>query len=388
MKEVILVDRNDNEIGVCEKIKAHKDGKLHRAFSVFTFNSKEELLIQRRAKEKYHSGGLWTNTVCSHPKPRENLEKGIKQRMIEEMGFSTEVEKIFSFLYKSDYENGLTEHEYDHVFISYYDNTPEPNPEEVMDYDWVKIDDIKKDIKNNPEKYTTWFKIILENEEFLKKIRERERESKSHLKNKIINIIGQVRIYSLIDLALFGFAIGSNYYELAGIILLHLSFLFYLEYTHKHHYRLSIPKYIWIILGVLGIIFYQNWFVIGYILASIFYVRKNQKNVSPWAPASRGFQYYFIAAGILGWFHWVAILSFFLLFWRNFAGDLRDIVKDRKEKMNTLPIVLELKKDWKKIHLISTFGTSFVWVYLLNINFLWLLPIFLIQYLTYNITTR
>ncbi len=170
---VILVDKNDNKIGVCGKIKAHEEGLLHRAFSVFTFNSKNELLLQRRVKEKYHSGGLWTNTVCSHPQKGENLEEGIKRRMVEEMGFSTDVKEIFSFVYKSEYENGMTEYEYDHVFISFYDNTPKPNQDEVMDYEWMTVEKIKKDIKKNPDKYTTWFKIILENEEFLEKIRER-----------------------------------------------------------------------------------------------------------------------------------------------------------------------------------------------------------------------
>jgi len=168
---IILVDKNDKEIGVCEKIEAHKKGLLHRAFSVFTFNSKEELLMQRRAKEKYHSGGLWTNTVCSHPKKDENLEKWIKKRMVEEMGFFTDIREIYSFVYKSDYENGMIEYEYDHIFISFYNNNPKPNPDEVMDYKWMKIDDIKKDIDKNPEKYTIWFKILLSNDEFLNKIK-------------------------------------------------------------------------------------------------------------------------------------------------------------------------------------------------------------------------
>lgn len=159
---VILVDENNNEIGVCEKIKAHKEAKLHRAFSIFIFNSNNELLLQQRALSKYHSGGLWSNTVCSHPKPNQDLIKCVKERLVEEMGFSTDVKEKFSFLYRSDYVNGLSEHEYDHVFIGYYDKNPNPNPEEVMDYKWITIDNLKKDVKNNPEKYTSWFKIILD----------------------------------------------------------------------------------------------------------------------------------------------------------------------------------------------------------------------------------
>jgi len=168
--DVILVNEKDEQIGLCEKMEAHKKGLLHRAFSVFVFNSKWELLLQRRALEKYHSWGLWTNTVCSHPKDWENLVEWIKVRMIEEMWFKTVVEEVFSFLYKSDYEDWMIENEYDHVFIWMYDKNPEPNLDEVMDFTWKDIEEIKNDIKINGEKYTSWFKIILENEEFLEKI--------------------------------------------------------------------------------------------------------------------------------------------------------------------------------------------------------------------------
>ncbi len=169
-KNVILVDESDNEIGTCEKLKANKDAKLHRAFSIFIFNKKGELLLQQRAVEKYHSGGLWTNTVCSHPEPNKNILESAKNRLMEEMGFQTELKELFSFIYKSDYTNGLTEHEFDHVFIGYYDKTPKPNPDEVMDYKWMKIADIKQDITKNPNNYTSWFKVILENEKFIDKI--------------------------------------------------------------------------------------------------------------------------------------------------------------------------------------------------------------------------
>lgn len=168
---VILVDEYDNEIGVYEKLKAHEEGRLHRAFSIFVFNSRGELLLQRRAIEKYHSGGLWTNTVCSHPHPGEDIIESAKARLMEEMGFRTEVHELFSFLYKSDYENGLTEHEFDHVFIGYYNDAPAPVAEEVMDYKWIILPDLVEDMRDKPDEYTSWFKLILENNEFLETIK-------------------------------------------------------------------------------------------------------------------------------------------------------------------------------------------------------------------------
>jgi isopentenyl-diphosphate Delta-isomerase len=167
MNKVILVDENDQEIGSEEKLKAHVDGKLHRAFSVFIFNSKNELLLQQRALEKYHSGGLWTNTVCSHPAPGEDINASSQKRLMEEMGFTTKTKEIYSFLYKSEFENGLTEHEFDHVFIGSYDSDPIPNPEEVMDFKWISIDDLRIDMERNPSNYTTWFRLIMKNKEFL-----------------------------------------------------------------------------------------------------------------------------------------------------------------------------------------------------------------------------
>ena len=157
---------------MCEKIKAHKEALLHRAFTIFIFNSKNELMLQQRAEEKYHSGGLWTNTVCSHPKPNENIVENAEQRLIEEMWFTTKIEEIFEFYYKSDYDNGLSEHEYDHVFVWYYDKPPVLNLEEAMDYKWIKIEDLLDDVEKNPNNYTSWFRIILENEELVKKLNE------------------------------------------------------------------------------------------------------------------------------------------------------------------------------------------------------------------------
>ncbi len=158
---VILVDKNNKKIGIEEKIKAHKEGKLHRAFSIFVFNSKGELLLQQRAKTKYHSGGLWSNTVCSHPKPNETYKQAIHRRLKEEMGFDCELKKEFCFIYKAKLDNDLIEYEYDCVFVGIFDKDPIPNPEEVMDYKWVSLIDLYKDIEKHPEKYTEWFKIAL-----------------------------------------------------------------------------------------------------------------------------------------------------------------------------------------------------------------------------------
>jgi len=163
MEKVILVDEKDNEIGTEEKIKAHQNGgKLHRAFSIFIFNSQGQMLIHKRAKTKYHSPGLWTNACCSHPKPGESLKEAVHRRLKEEMGFDCELEEVFNFIYKADVGNGLTEWEFDHVFIGRFDGEPKPSPEEVDEWKWMNIDELKKDIEQNPEKYTPWFRIAFE----------------------------------------------------------------------------------------------------------------------------------------------------------------------------------------------------------------------------------
>ena len=161
MQKVILVDRNNKEIGSAEKIRAHKEGLLHRAFSIFVFNSKGELLLQQRSKEKYHSAGLWSNTVCSHPRVGESYEQAIHRRMKEEMGFDCPLKKLLSFVYKTDLENGLVENEYDTIFTGEYNNKIEPNPKEVMNYKWISLVDLKKDIQDYPEHYSSWLGIIL-----------------------------------------------------------------------------------------------------------------------------------------------------------------------------------------------------------------------------------
>ncbi|MGV0938443.1 isopentenyl-diphosphate Delta-isomerase [Empedobacter falsenii] len=159
---VVLVDQDDQKLGLMEKQQAHIAGLLHRAFSVFVFNSKGELMIQQRAASKYHSPTLWTNTCCSHPRDNETYEQAAHRRLEEEMGFDCELEYKFNFIYKAHLENDLIEHELDHVFIGTFDNEPKLNPDEVMAYRWVELDDLKKDMEKNPQNYTAWFKIIFE----------------------------------------------------------------------------------------------------------------------------------------------------------------------------------------------------------------------------------
>ena len=161
-EQVILVNENDEQIGLMPKMEAHEKALLHRAFSVFIFNDKNELMIQQRALGKYHSPGLWTNTCCSHQREGEtNIEAG-KRRLQEEMGFSTNLKDTVSFIYKAPFDNGLTEHEFDHILVGHYNDEPNLNPEEAHDYKWVSLEDLKEDIKENPDLYTAWFKIIFD----------------------------------------------------------------------------------------------------------------------------------------------------------------------------------------------------------------------------------
>lgn len=161
-EKVILVDENDTPIGLMEKIEAHRKALLHRAFSVFIFNSKGELLLQQRALDKYHSPGLWTNTCCSHQRDGETNLEAANRRLWEEMGMKTPLKELFSFIYKAPFDNGLTEHELDYVLIGYSDENPNINPTEVAAYQWKDISSIKEDISQFPEKYTAWFKIIFD----------------------------------------------------------------------------------------------------------------------------------------------------------------------------------------------------------------------------------
>jgi len=168
MKKVILVDENDNPIGEEEKIKAHEEGKLHRCFSILVFNSKGDLLIQKRAKSKYHSGGLWSNTCCSHPLTKD-IEKEAKERLNEEIGFACDVKEAFGFIYNLKVGK-LYEHEFNHVLTGVFDGDPKPNTEEAEDWKWVSPEELKTDISLHSEKYTPWFKLIFQKIEKDKKM--------------------------------------------------------------------------------------------------------------------------------------------------------------------------------------------------------------------------
>jgi isopentenyl-diphosphate delta-isomerase len=148
-------------VGIMYKMEAHRQGLLHRAFSIFIFNSKGEMLLQQRARSKYHSGGLWTNACCSHPSPGEKTMDAAQRRLKEELGFETHLEKIFDFVYKAKFDNGLTEHEFDHVFAGEYEGKLNANPDEVDDYCYKGMAEIKNSLQSHPQKYTTWFHIAL-----------------------------------------------------------------------------------------------------------------------------------------------------------------------------------------------------------------------------------
>ena len=161
-EKVILVNQKDEPIGLMPKMEAHEKAVLHRAFSVFIMNTKGETMLQQRASDKYHSPLLWTNTCCSHQRDGESNTQAGKRRLMEEMGFKVELKELFSFIYKAPFDNGLTEHELDHVMIGYYDDEPIINKEEVEDWKWMRPSAIKQDISEHPEAYTAWFKIIFD----------------------------------------------------------------------------------------------------------------------------------------------------------------------------------------------------------------------------------
>lgn len=158
-ERVILVDERDNEIGTVEKLRAHREGRLHRAFSVFLFNSAGQMLLQRRAGAKYHSGGLWTNTCCSHPRPGEPTVEAARRRLREEMGLQCELEPTFTFTYRAELDDGLWEHELDHVFVGRTDQEPAPDPDEVEGWRWSEVDQVARDVEEHPERFTVWFRI-------------------------------------------------------------------------------------------------------------------------------------------------------------------------------------------------------------------------------------
>lgn len=154
-----MVNELDEPIGSMEKMEAHEKGILHRAFSIFIFNNKGEMLIQQRAAEKYHSGNLWTNACCSHPQPGEDTATAARKRLLEEMGFETDISKAFHFTYKTGFDNGLTEHEFDHVFTGLYNGPVIPNKDEVKDFRYCNMAELKNHMSSHPDEYTSWFKI-------------------------------------------------------------------------------------------------------------------------------------------------------------------------------------------------------------------------------------
>ena len=162
MEYVILVDEHDAPLGLMEKLKAHEQGALHRAISVLIFNSDSELLLQRRALSKYHSPGLWTNSCCSHPRDGEEVLAAGERRLVEEMGMAAKLQPLFHFRYRAEFENGLIEHELDHVMVGYFEAEPTINPEEVAAWKWISLEELKQDLSRKPENYTVWFKIIFD----------------------------------------------------------------------------------------------------------------------------------------------------------------------------------------------------------------------------------
>ena len=159
MEQVILVNEQDVATGTMEKMEAHEKALLHRAFSVFIFNEKGETLLQQRALDKYHSGGLWTNSCCSHPRPGEETIKAASRRLEEELGFEAPLKKVFDFVYQASFDNGLTEHEFDHVFIGFYEGAINPDPKEVCNYAYRNMEAIEEELQHKPQLFTAWFHI-------------------------------------------------------------------------------------------------------------------------------------------------------------------------------------------------------------------------------------
>ena len=166
MERVILVDENDSVVGSAEKLEAHRDGKLHRAFSIFVFDSERRMLLQRRAINKYHSGGLWSNTCCGHPRPGETTEAAAERRLAEEMNFDCHLHEVFRFTYRAELADGLVEHELDHVFVGEYDGVPVPSPLEVEEWKWMSLDELRTEMTEKPENFTAWLKIAIGKKEW------------------------------------------------------------------------------------------------------------------------------------------------------------------------------------------------------------------------------
>ncbi len=161
-EEVTLVDEHDRALGSAEKLNAHRSGQLHRAVSVFVFDSAGQMLLQQRAPTKYHSPGCWSNTCCGHPRPGETAGDAAHRRLREEMGIDCPLDLAFSFRYRADMGNGLVEHEYDHVFVGRFAGSPQPHPDEVGAWRWASFDEVIQDLAARPDQYTAWFRILLD----------------------------------------------------------------------------------------------------------------------------------------------------------------------------------------------------------------------------------
>jgi isopentenyl-diphosphate delta-isomerase len=160
-EQVILVDEHDRALGVGEKLATHRAGALHRAFSVFVFDTHKRLLLQRRARTKYHSAGLWSNTACGHPRPGETTRAAARRRLREEMGFDCALRRAFGFVYRAELPGGLCEHEYDHVFVGAFTGTPAPAAVEVEAWAWVSLPDLRRQLRAHPERFSYWFRLLL-----------------------------------------------------------------------------------------------------------------------------------------------------------------------------------------------------------------------------------
>jgi isopentenyl-diphosphate delta-isomerase len=165
-EQVILVDEQDQEVGTDEKLRAHREGSLHRAFSVFIFDRAGRLLLQKRARSKYHSGGLWSNTACGHPRPGEETAKAARRRLREEMNLDCELRKAFDLIYRAEVDGSLVEHEYDHVFVGTYEGEPAPDPAEVEDWRWVSINELRRGLREEPDRYSRWLKLAIEGQQW------------------------------------------------------------------------------------------------------------------------------------------------------------------------------------------------------------------------------
>ena len=160
-EKVILVDEQNRAVGTAEKMSAHAEGRLHRAFSVFVFDGAGRLLLQRRARTKYHSGGLWSNTACGHPRPLETTQEAARRRLREEMGFDCELTEAFGFVYRAELDNDLVEHEYDHVFVGTFEGDPAPDASEVEAWRRVSLEELRVELRERPREFTYWLREAL-----------------------------------------------------------------------------------------------------------------------------------------------------------------------------------------------------------------------------------